>query len=141
MKSSHSVDDVLATPVRRLLTLATVLSWLVMMGLLVHKQAPPPSVMDAALPAAGLIERDDWFGVLRDGKRVGRTHRVTTRMAFYYHAWTELWLGAWVTADAVFRQLPADATHVKPIEGGPDRHLELAGIVGELAFTAEESAL
>ena len=61
--------------------------------------------------------------------------------AFYYHAWTELWLGAWVTADAVFRQLPADATHVKPIEGGPDRHLELAGIVGELAFTAEESAL
>ena len=112
-----------------------------MMGLLVHKQAPPPSVMDAALPAAGLIERDDWFGVLRDGKRVGRTHRVTTRMAFYYHAWTELWLGAWVTADAVFRQLPADATHVKLIEGGPERHLELAGIVGELAFTTEESAL
>ena len=59
MKSSHSVDDVLATPVRRLLTLATVLSWLVMMGLLVHKQAPPPSVMDAALPAAGLLTAEE----------------------------------------------------------------------------------
>jgi transglutaminase superfamily protein len=59
--------------------------------------------------------------------------------AFYYHAWTELWLGTWVSADAVFRQLPADATHVKLLEGGPERHMELAGIVGELGFTAEES--
>src|SRR5438552_1535769 len=59
--------------------------------------------------------------------------------AFYYHAWTELWLGTWVSADAVFRQLPTDATHVKLLEGGPERHMELAGIVGELRFTAEES--
>src|SRR5205823_8329332 len=40
--------------------------------------------------------------------------------AFYYHAWTELWLGSWVSADAVFRQLPTDATHVKLLEGGPE---------------------
>src|SRR3989442_1538119 len=59
--------------------------------------------------------------------------------AFYYHAWTELWLGTWVSADAVLRQLPTDATHVKLLEGGPERHMELAGIVGELRFTAEES--
>ena len=59
--------------------------------------------------------------------------------AFYYHAWTELWLGTWVSADAVFRQLPTDATHVKLLEGGPERHMELAGIVSELRFTAEES--
>jgi len=59
--------------------------------------------------------------------------------AFYYHAWTELWLGRWVSADAVFRQLPADATHVKFIEGGPERHVALAALVGQLAFTAEES--
>jgi len=59
--------------------------------------------------------------------------------AFYYHAWTELWLGSWVTADAVFRQLPADATHVKLVEGGPERHMQLAGIIGELAFTTEEN--
>jgi len=57
---------------------------------------------------------------------------------FFYHAWSELWLGRWVSADAVFRQMPADVTHVKLIEGGPDRHLALADVVGQLSFTAEE---
>jgi Transglutaminase-like superfamily len=58
--------------------------------------------------------------------------------AFYYHAWTELWLGAWVSADSVFRQLPADATHVKLVEGGPEHHLALAAVIGRLAFATEE---
>jgi hypothetical protein len=54
---------------------------------------------------------------------------------FLYHAWSELWLGGrWVTADAVFAQMPVDATHVKLLEGGPERHLGLAGLVGRLAF-------
>jgi hypothetical protein len=53
---------------------------------------------------------------------------------FYYHAWNELWLGRWVSADAVFAQVPADVTHVKLLEGGPEQHLELAGIVGHLEF-------
>jgi transglutaminase-like putative cysteine protease len=57
---------------------------------------------------------------------------------FYYHAWTELWLGRWVSADAAFGQLPADATHVKLLEGGPERHLALAGVIGRLAFAVEE---
>ncbi|MFM8410035.1 MAG: transglutaminase-like domain-containing protein [Alphaproteobacteria bacterium] len=54
--------------------------------------------------------------------------------AFLYHAWTEFWLGSWVTADAVFRQMPVDATHVKLVEGGPEHHGELARIVGRLEF-------
>ena len=37
-----------------------------------------------------------------------------------------------MSADAVFDQLPADATHVKLIEGGPERHLALAELVGKL---------
>jgi len=57
---------------------------------------------------------------------------------FYYHAWTELWLGRWVSADGVFGQLPTDATHVKLIEGGPERHLALASVIGQLAFAVEE---
>lgn len=57
---------------------------------------------------------------------------------FYYHAWNELWLGHWVSADAIFGQLPADATHVKFLEGGPERHLELADVVGRLEFTRIE---
>ena len=57
---------------------------------------------------------------------------------FYYHAWTELWLGRWVSADSIFRQMPVDATHVKLVEGGPERHLALAEIVGRVAFAVEE---
>ncbi len=58
---------------------------------------------------------------------------------FYYHAWNELWLGRWVSADAIFGQMPADATHVKFLEGGPERHVELAEIVGRLDFKKMEN--
>lgn len=59
---------------------------------------------------------------------------------FYYHAWNELWVGAWVSADAVFDQFPADATHVKLIEGGLERQVALAGVIGQLAFAVVEEA-
>lgn len=58
---------------------------------------------------------------------------------FYYHAWNELWLGRWISTDAIFGQMPADATHVKFLEGGPERHLELADVVGRLQFTKMEN--
>jgi hypothetical protein len=57
---------------------------------------------------------------------------------FYYHAWNELWVGAWVSADAVFDQFPADATHVKLIAGGLEQQMALAGIIGQLAFAVVE---
>ena len=57
---------------------------------------------------------------------------------FYYHAWNELWVGAWVSADAVFDQLPADATHVKLIEGGLEQQMALMGVIGQLAFAVVE---
>lgn len=57
---------------------------------------------------------------------------------FYYHAWAELWLGRWVSADAVFDQMPADATHVKLLVGGPEEHVRLAEVVGRLTFDAVE---
>jgi hypothetical protein len=56
---------------------------------------------------------------------------------FYYHAWTELWLGAWISADAVFDQIPTDATHVKLMDGGPERHIALVNVIGRLAFAVE----
>lgn len=59
---------------------------------------------------------------------------------FYYHAWNELWLGEWVSADAIFAQMPTDATHVKLLEGGPERHLALGELIGQLEFTTLESA-
>src|SRR5436309_11213098 len=71
----------MALSMRHALTPAIVLFWLVMVGLLVHKQAPPPSAPQAPLAAGTTPERDEWFGVERDGKRVGRAHRASARTA------------------------------------------------------------
>src|SRR5437762_9222614 len=71
----------MALAMRHALTPAVVLFWLVMVGLLVHKQAPPPSAPEAPLAAGTTPERDEWFGVERDGKRVGRAHRASARTA------------------------------------------------------------
>jgi transglutaminase-like putative cysteine protease len=57
---------------------------------------------------------------------------------FYYHAWNEVWLDRWVSVDAVFDQMPADATHVKLIEGGPEKHARIAEVVGRLALVRLE---
>src|SRR6266404_1581019 len=74
----------MAIPVRRARNLAIVLFWLVMVGLLVRRQTPPPNARgapNAPLAAGAAPERDEWFGVERDGKRVGRAHRETARTA------------------------------------------------------------
>lgn len=57
---------------------------------------------------------------------------------FYYHAWNEVWLDGWMSADAVFQQMPVDATHVKLLDGGPERHALLADVVGRLVLTRIE---
>ena len=57
---------------------------------------------------------------------------------FYYHAWNEVWLDGWVSVDAVFDQMPVDATHVKLIDGGPEKHARIAEVVGRLALVRLE---
>ena len=52
--------------------------------------------------------------------------------AFYYHAWSEVWLGQWVAVDPTLQQMPADATHVKFVEGGPEQHMALLKVIGQL---------
>jgi hypothetical protein len=54
--------------------------------------------------------------------------------AFYYHAWSEVWLGQWVSVDPVFHQFPADATHLKFVQGGPEEHLTLLQVIGRLGI-------
>jgi hypothetical protein len=57
---------------------------------------------------------------------------VYTRDKFYYHAWTEAYLGEWISMDATLNQMPADATHIKLVEGNLDKQLEIAGLMGNL---------
>jgi transglutaminase-like putative cysteine protease len=57
---------------------------------------------------------------------------VHTRDKFYYHAWTEAFLGEWISMDATLNQMPADASHIKLVEGNLDKQGELAGWIGEI---------
>ncbi|MBN2122702.1 MAG: lasso peptide biosynthesis protein [Deltaproteobacteria bacterium] len=57
---------------------------------------------------------------------------VYTRGKFFYHAWTEAYLGKWITMDATMNQMPTDVTHVKLIEGNLDQQARIAGLIGEL---------
>lgn len=63
--------------------------------------------------------------------------RITGTGAFYYHAWPEVRLGGpteWVPIDPTFGQFPADATHIKLVEGDLDRQVEIMGFLGRLGF-------
>ncbi|MCB9764652.1 MAG: transglutaminase domain-containing protein [Alphaproteobacteria bacterium] len=67
--------------------------------------------------------------------------RLADTGAFYYHAWPEVRLGAdgeWVPVDPTFGQFPADATHVKLVEGDLDRQIEIMGVMGRLGFELVE---
>jgi len=51
---------------------------------------------------------------------------------FYYHAWNEVFLGQWVAIDSTYGQLPADATHIKLIEGDLKKSGEIMKVVGKI---------
>ncbi len=63
---------------------------------------------------------------------------VYLRGAFYYHAWSEVWLGKWISLDSVLDQFPADVTHVKFIEGEIDRQLDMLQLIGNLRIEVVE---
>jgi transglutaminase-like putative cysteine protease len=55
------------------------------------------------------------------------------KQGFLYHSWAESYLGEWVAVDPTFGQLPADATHLKLVEGERvDDLAPLAGLVGAI---------
>ncbi|NJD18066.1 MAG: transglutaminase domain-containing protein [Gemmatimonadetes bacterium] len=54
--------------------------------------------------------------------------------AFYYHAWPEVWLGAWVAVDPTFGQYPADAAHIRFVIGGLAQQVEIVRLIGNLSI-------
>lgn len=51
---------------------------------------------------------------------------------FYYHAWPEVWLDGWVAVDPTLDQYPADASHLRFLNGGLARQVELIRLIGRL---------
>jgi hypothetical protein len=51
---------------------------------------------------------------------------------FYYHAWNSAFTDRWMTADAVFNQIPADVTHIRLAGGEHGSELDLLGVVGRI---------
>ncbi len=51
---------------------------------------------------------------------------------FFYHAWTEAFIGEWISLDATLNQMPVDATHIKLVEGNLDKQVAIAGLIGRL---------
>ena len=55
-----------------------------------------------------------------------------SRGQFFYHAWTEAYVGEWISMDATLNQIPVDATHIKLVEGNLDKQVAIAGLIGKL---------
>lgn len=51
---------------------------------------------------------------------------------FYYHAWNLVYVGRWITADALFGQLPADVSHIRFITGTLQQQIDIMGIIGKV---------
>jgi hypothetical protein len=65
---------------------------------------------------------------------------VYQRGRFYYHAWNVLYIGTWVTADAVMGQMPADVSHIRFVRGEVDRQIDLIGIIGKVRLKVLEKS-
>lgn len=67
--------------------------------------------------------------------------------AFYYHAWPEVRIGpigpdgaaGWVPVDPTFGQFPADATHLKIVNGDLDKQIEIMGLIGKVSLVVNEA--
>ena len=62
------------------------------------------------------------------------------RGRFYFHAWPELYLGAWVAVDPTFGQFPADAAHLRFVTGGLQKQAALLRLLGTLQIDVLEPA-
>jgi transglutaminase-like putative cysteine protease len=59
---------------------------------------------------------------------------VYQRGRFYYHAWNRVYLGGWVTVDALKGQMPADATHIRLARGNLPEQMEILPMIGKLTI-------
>ena len=51
---------------------------------------------------------------------------------FYYHAWNAVYIGDWITLDALFDQIPADVTHIRLTSGTQKDQMNILGLIGTI---------
>ena len=51
---------------------------------------------------------------------------------FYYHAWNAVYIGKWISVDALFHQIPADVTHLRFAGGSKHLPMDLVGLIGKV---------
>jgi len=68
------------------------------------------------------------------------TGLVYMKSRFYYHAWNVLYLGDWVTVDALMGQMPADVTHIRFVSGEPDKQIDLIKVMGKVKIKILEQS-
>lgn len=77
------------------------------------------------------------IGQLKVWKRLKRCFQgMPAFQGFLYHTWAEsLVNGQWVAIDPTFHQIPADATHIKLVEGeNPSELLPLVNLIGKINY-------
>jgi hypothetical protein len=57
---------------------------------------------------------------------------------FYWHAWNVIYLGKWITGDAVFNQIPTDVTHIRLVRGDSVEQLNLMGVMDKIKLEVLE---
>ena len=60
---------------------------------------------------------------------------------FYYHAWNAVYIGNWITLDALFNQIPADVTHIRLTSGDPDSQLDILSLIGSIGIHVLDGTL
>jgi len=58
--------------------------------------------------------------------------------SFYYHAWNSVFIGRWITVDALFNQIPADVPYISFSSGINEMQLDIAGVIGRVQIEVLE---
>jgi transglutaminase-like putative cysteine protease len=64
---------------------------------------------------------------------------VFLRQRFFYHAWNSIYVGQWITVDALFDQIPADVTHIRLASGMQEDQLDILSLIGNLKIQILEA--
>jgi len=57
---------------------------------------------------------------------------------FFYHAWNRVYVGRWITVDALFGQIPADVSHIRFTKGTAQQQLDIIPLLGRLQIRVLE---